>query len=172
MNIQPIGVNNNFYNVNNIRNNATAPSFQHLRIISKEHWDKDILDAVRKNKEIKKFENYLEKKHSVLELTIMEDFIPNKVANETLFSIMGTFARKFKIMGVNQEITPMANKKQTLSNLRQFKCDELIKTFEREEAKYNKQYKLLHSEHQMRDVMFRIRDEQKSLLDSILDFFF
>ena len=102
----------------------------------------------------------------------MEDFIPNKVANETLFSIMGTFARKFKIMGINQEITPMANKKQTLSNLRQFKCDELIKSFEREEAKYNKQYKLLHPEHQMRDVMFRIRDEQKSLLDSILDFFF
>ena len=50
MNIQPIGVNDNFYNVNNNRNNATAPSFQHLRIISKEHWDKDILDAFRENK--------------------------------------------------------------------------------------------------------------------------
>ena len=94
MNIQPIGVNNNFYNVNNNRNNATAPSFQHLRIISKEHWDKDILDAVRENKEIKKFENYLEKKHSVLELTIMEDFIPNKVANETLFFNYGYFCQK------------------------------------------------------------------------------
>ena len=75
-------------------------------------------------------------------------------------------------MGISQEITPMASKNQTLSNLRQFKCDELIETFDREEAKYNKQYKLLHPEHQMRDVLLRIRDEQKSLLDAILDFFF
>ena len=76
MNIQPIGVNNNFYNVNNNRNNATAPSFQHLRIISKEHWDKDILDAVCENKEIKKF------------IEVCEDKTPNQVKLNKILMIV------------------------------------------------------------------------------------
>ncbi len=165
MNIQRVSGYNKFNNVQNSRKNNSEPSFQHLRIISKEYWDKDILAAVTKNKEIKNFENYLEKKHSVLELTTSFDSFSKDGKS---YSITGTFARKFKIMGIDGVISPMASKEQTLSNLKHFKCDKLIKIFEKEEAKYNQQ----HPQTQMRDVMFKVRDEQKSLIDSILDFFF
>ena len=115
MQIQNIGAYNN--NICNKQQSYKAPSFQHLRIISEKHWDKDILSAVLNNKEIRKFEKYLEKRNSVLELTTLHDYAPYNGLKETTYSIMATFARKFKIMGVDAEVTPMANKEHTLENL-------------------------------------------------------
>ncbi len=168
MNIQRVGVYNNFNNAQNNRKNNSEPSFQHLKIISKEHWDKDILDAVTHNREIKRFENYLEKKHSVLELTTSSD---SYAKDGTNYSVTGIFARKFNISGIDGVISPMSNKEQTLANLKHFKCDKLIKTFEKEEAKYNQNHPF-RSEPKMRDVMFQVRDDQKSLMELIFDFFF
>ena len=59
MRIQNIQTNNylpqnRYQNINN-----SQPSFQHLVIISKRNWQKDILKAVLHNRELKKFENYL-----------------------------------------------------------------------------------------------------------------
>lgn len=168
MNIQRVGVYNNFNNVQNNRKNNSEPSFQHLKIISKEHWDKEILAAVTNNSEIKRFENYLEKKHSVLELTTSSD---SYAKGGTEYSVTGIFARKFKILGIEGVISPMSNKEQTLANLKKFKCDKLIKTFEKEEAKYNQKHPH-HHETQMRDVVYQVRDDQKSLMELIFDFFF
>ena len=43
-----------------------------MKIYSPKHWDKDILNAIKNNKELKKFEDYLEKHNSILELSSMQ----------------------------------------------------------------------------------------------------
>lgn len=169
MQIQNIGAyNNNIYN--NPKYNK-APSFQHLKIVSEEHWDKDILAAVLNNKEIRNFEKYLEERNSVLELTTSHDYAPYNGLKETTYSIMATFARKFKIMGVDAEVTPMADKEHTLENLKKFKCDKLIDKFKAEEKIYNKNF---HPDKAQKRRMQYIDNEmrRKSLMEHLVDLFF
>ena len=62
----------NAYSQYNSAKQNNNPNFQQMKIYSPKHWDKDILNAIKNNKELKKFENYLEKHNSILELTIQQ----------------------------------------------------------------------------------------------------
>lgn len=62
---------NAYSQYNNAKQNNN-PNFQQMKIYSPKHWDKDILNAIKNNKELKKFENYLEKHNSILELSSMQ----------------------------------------------------------------------------------------------------
>ena len=53
MNIAPIKYDNSR------RYKSANPSFQNLKIMTPEHWDKDILDLVKHNAEIKKLEKVI-----------------------------------------------------------------------------------------------------------------
>ena len=62
----------NTYSQYNSAKQNNNPNFQQMKIYSPKHWDKDILNAIKNNKELKKFENYLEKHNSILELSSMQ----------------------------------------------------------------------------------------------------
>lgn len=139
---------NNYLPQNSYQNkNNSQLSFQHLVIISKDSWDKNILKSVMHNREIKKFEHYLAKKNSVLELNL---FSHGWASNEDKKLSMGCiYDRHAKIEGLNEMIVPPTQKESFLKKLKSFKAADIIRRIEEKEhieiAKIEKHIKELES---------------------------
>lgn len=142
MNITPVSYN---YNCNVRRNAKTRsnPSFQHLRILSEEHWDKDVLEAIKNNAEIKKLEKYLwEKKNSVLELTQANygQTDPHTHLSEGM-SVECTYDRHSRTDGLSASIVQRTTKEKLLAELKKFKSAGFIRSIEEEEKSLLKSLK-------------------------------
>ena len=118
---------NTYQNINN-----SQPSFQHLVIVSKRNWQKDILKAVLHNRELKKFENYLKKRHSVLELHLSSHDWTRESGYNNL-SITCTYDRHSKIEGLEEVIIPSTSKERLLNNLKNFRAKDIIRRIEARE---------------------------------------
>lgn len=131
MRIQSIQT-NNYLPQNNYKNrNNSQPSFQHLVIISKDSWDKNILESVLHNREIKKFEHYLGKRNSVLELNLSShDWGLN---GDKKCSIDCIYDRHSKIDGLSEMIVPPTQKESFLQRLKSFKAVDIIRRIEEKE---------------------------------------
>lgn len=124
---------NNYLSQNRYQNiNNSQPSFQHLVIVSKRNWQKDILKAVLHNRELKKFEKYLEKRHSVLELRFSSHDWTRESGYNNL-SINCTYDRHSKIEGLEEVIIPSTPKERLLDNLKKFRAKDIIRRIEARE---------------------------------------
>lgn len=124
---------NNYLSQNRYQNiNNSQPSFQHLVIVSKRDWQKDILKAVLHNRELKKFENYLKKRHSVLELHLSSHDWTRESGYNNL-SITCTYDRHSKIEGLEEVIIPSTPKERLLNNLKNFRAKDIIRRIEARE---------------------------------------
>lgn len=124
---------NNYLPQNSYQNrNNSQLSFQHLVIISKDSWDKNILKSVMHNREIKKFEHYLAKKNSVLELHLSSHDWTRESGYNNL-SITCTYDRHSKIEGLEEVIIPSTPKERLLNNLKNFRAKDIIRRIEARE---------------------------------------
>ena len=118
------------------KSNNSQPSFQHKKIYEEKFWDKDILHAIKHNKEIQKLEAYLEKKFAVLELTLhSHDY--NVPKEHEKFSINCIYDRKHNISGEETELIPASNKKTMLEFIEKFKAKKIIEHIEARERLHN-----------------------------------
>lgn len=118
------------------KSNNSQPSFQHRKIYEEKFWDKDILHAIKHNKEIQKLEAYLEKKFAVLELTLhSHDYNVSKEHKK--FSIKCIYDRKHNISGEETELIPASNKKTMLEFIEKFKAKNIIEHIEARERLHN-----------------------------------
>ena len=120
--------------IQNIQTNnyLSQNRYQHLVIVSKRDWQKDILKAVLHNKELKKFENYLKKRHSVLELHLSSHDWTRESGYNNL-SITCTYDRHSKIEGLEEVIIPSTPKERLLNNLKKFRAKDIIRRIEARE---------------------------------------
>ena len=161
MRIQNIQTNNYLSQNKYQSRNNSQPSFQHLVIISKDSWDKNILKSVLHNRELKKFENYLEKRNSVLELNLSShDFGAD---GDKKHSIDCIYDRHSHIEGAKEIIVPPTQKESFLKKLKSFKASDIIRRIEEKEhveiAKIEKHIKELEM------------PKKKSFLEKILNLF-
>lgn len=124
---------NNYLSQNRYQNiNNSQPSFQHLVIISKRDWQKDILKAVLHNRELKKFEKYLEKRHSVLELNVRtHGWAP--AGEEEKLSMGCVYDRHSRVDGLSTNLIPPTKKEHFLDNLKKFRAKDIIRRIEARE---------------------------------------
>lgn len=107
----------------------SQPSFQHLIVVSEKHWDSKILNAVLHNSEVKKFEKYLEKRNSVLELNVRaHGWTP--AGEDEKISIGCIYDRHSKIDGMGTDLIPPTKKENVLEKLKKFKARDIIKEIE------------------------------------------
>lgn len=129
MNIAPIKYDNSR------RYKSANPSFQNLKIMTPEHWDKDILDLVKHNAEIKKIEKYLwEKKHSILELTISNH--GRKFQSSEGITLECIYDRHRRVEGLREHIVHNSPKEIVIAELKKFKASKFIQKIEDDERKF------------------------------------
>lgn len=129
MNIAPIKYDNSR------RYKSANPSFQNLKIMSPEHWDKDILDLVKRNAEIKKLEKYLwEKKHSILELTMSNH--GRTFQSPEGITVECTYDRHRRVEGLREHIVHNSPKEIVIAELKKFKASKFIQKIENDERKF------------------------------------
>ncbi len=138
MNISPVSYNYNNNFRSGVKPKSANPSFQHLRIVSPEYWDKDILNLIKNNAEIKKLEQYLwEKRNSVLELTQKSHgFFNSKTHSPEQFSVECTYDRHRRVEGLSASIIPAMPKKALMQELKKFKSSKFINMIEEEEKRF------------------------------------
>lgn len=116
---------NNYVAQNNTQQHN--PSFQHLKIYGEGHWDKDILKQIKNNEEIKKFERFLEKRFSVLELNFQSHDYDLKAGKSKLFSIGCIYDRKKKISGEEIVLFAKKEKRELVEAIKNFKALDIIR---------------------------------------------
>lgn len=138
MNISPVSYNYNNNFRSGVKPKSANPSFQHLRITSPEHWDKDVLDFIKNSAEIKKLEKYLwEKRNSVLELTQNNHgAYDSKTHLPEQLSVECTYDRHRRIEGLSAKILPPMPKKELMQELKKFKSSKFINMIEEEEKRF------------------------------------
>lgn len=67
MKISPVNI-NSINGIQNCKKDNKNTNFKQMKIFYPKEWDKDVLQAVKENDNLKEFEEYLEKNNSVLEL--------------------------------------------------------------------------------------------------------
>ena len=136
MNIAPIKYDNSR------RYKSANPSFQNLKIMTSEHWDKDILDLVKHNAEIKKLEKYLwEKKHSILELTISNH--GRKFQSSEGITLECTYDRHRRVEGLREHIVHNSPKEIVIEELKKFKASKFIQKIDEDFIEVEKEDKTL-----------------------------
>ena len=123
----------NAYSQYNSAKQNNNPNFQQMKIYSPKHWDKDILNAIKNNKELKKFENYLEKHNSILELTSQQTKSV-RYDNIDEYSIDCIYNRHHKIQGEGEILFHPASKETILEFIDKFKADKFINKLENRQA--------------------------------------
>ena len=130
----------NAYSQYNSAKQNNNPNFQQMKIYSPKHWDKDILNAIQNNKELKKFENYLEKHNSILELSSMQTKSV-RFDNVDEYTIDCIYDRHSNIFGESEVIFHSAPKEAILTYLNKFKADRMI---DKLEQKHNRAPRVRH----------------------------
>lgn len=130
---------NTYSQYNNAKQNNN-PNFQQMKIYSPKHWDKDILNAIKKNKELKKFESYLEKHNSILELSSMQTKSV-RFDNVDEYTIDCIYDRHSRIWGESEILFHSAPKEAILKYLNKFKADRMI---DKLEQKHNRAPRVRH----------------------------
>lgn len=131
MKIQNIQSYNNTNNKtrNNIQkgykqNYSAQPSFQHRVIYG--NWEPHILEKIKNNTELQKLEQFLEKKLSVLELTIKHHGWSKNGKSEQI-SIDCIYDRRTKISGRNAEIVPPTPTENILKEIDKIQYKDILK---------------------------------------------
>lgn len=145
MKVQSISSNYNFNNANSLNNSKNQnnpqikynPSFQQLRFSDISNWDKEILDKVVNNEEIKKLVSYLEGKNSVLEMHIHHD---SDLKHNPLYGISCTYDRHKVVWGEDAEIIHPDKKENVIDKLKRFSATKFIEMIERKETAAGKKF--------------------------------
>lgn len=161
MRIQNVQTNNYTFQNNVQQRNNSQPSFQHLKIMSEDKWDSKILDAVLHNSEVKKFEKYLEKRNSVLELNVRtHGWAP--AGEEEKLSMGCVYDRHSRVDGLSTNLIPPTKKEHFLDKLKKFKAGDIIREIEsREHVALDK----------IVEHIKELEPPKKSFIDKVIDFF-
>ena len=108
------------------QNYSAQPSFQHRVIYG--IWEPHILERIKNNVELQKLEQFLERKHSVLELTIKHHGW-SKGKSEQI-SIDCIYDRRTKISGRKAEIVPPTQTENILEEIDKIQYKEILKRME------------------------------------------